>query len=160
MNISSEAFLANINPSLADKIRQMAAVLAGRGITVIATAGVRTWAEQDTLYAQGRTTPGKIVTNAQGGYSWHNFGCAVDCAPEVIDGQIDWNASHPQWKLMEEVGVSLGLVSGANWLRLQDAPHFQLTGRFPVSPDDEARQIFTDQGTQEFWNEVNATPLA
>src|SRR5262249_39788251 len=107
------------------------------------------------LYEQGRTTPGRIVTNAPGGHSWHNFGCAVDLYPFNPDGTIDWNSSHPQWKRMEEVGVSLGLTSGANWVRLVDAPHFQLTGRFPENaPDDEARMIYQDEGAQAFWNEV------
>ncbi|SVE43245.1 uncharacterized protein METZ01_LOCUS496099, partial [marine metagenome] len=39
---------------------------------------LRTYAEQDDLYEQGRTEPGKIVTNARGGKSWHNFGLAID----------------------------------------------------------------------------------
>ena len=56
------------------------------------TQGLRTYAEQDALYAQGRTVPGEIVTNAAAGYSWHNFGNAVDLVPEDITiGQPDWN---------------------------------------------------------------------
>jgi peptidoglycan L-alanyl-D-glutamate endopeptidase CwlK len=155
MNPVSEARLQNVNPVLSDKIRQMATILEGEGINIIVVSGTRTWGEQTTLYAQGRTALGNIVTDAPAGYSWHNFGCAVDCAPLMPDESIDWNASHPQWKRMETVGVSLGLVSGANWTRLIDAPHFQLTGRFPVSPDDEARQIFSNEGTEAFWAEVN-----
>ena len=42
------------------------------------TQGLRTIAEQDALYAKGRTTPGKKVTNAKGGQSVHNYGFAVD----------------------------------------------------------------------------------
>lgn len=157
MNSTSEARLQLVMPMLSDIIHQMAEILAldPEPIMLIVSAGVRTWAEQNALYAQGRTTPGKIVTNAQAGYSWHNFGCAVDCEPEIVDGEIDWNADHPQWKRMEVVGVSLGLISGADWIRLVDAPHFQLTGRFPVTPNDEARQIFQNEGAAAFWQEVN-----
>ena len=39
---------------------------------------LRTFAEQDALYAQGRTKPGKIVTNAKGSQSYHCYGLAVD----------------------------------------------------------------------------------
>ena len=52
-----------------------------RGLGVgayVMTGGTRTYAEQDALYAQGRTTGGKRVTNARGGYSNHNFGVAGD----------------------------------------------------------------------------------
>lgn len=157
MDAASEARLQNIMPQLADKIRQMAEILAldPAPIKLVVSAGLRTWAEQDALYAQGRTTLGKIVTNAPGGHSWHNFGCAADCEPEIKDGVIDWNASHPQWKRMETVGISLGLTSGATWTRLVDAPHFQLTGRFPEgAPDEEARQIYKNEGAQAFWQEV------
>ena len=41
-------------------------------------SGSRTYAEQNVIDAQGRTTPGKIVSNAKGGQSLHNFGIAWD----------------------------------------------------------------------------------
>lgn len=155
MDAHSEARLQDVNPVLAAKIRQMADILDLENIFIVVTSGVRTWADQHKLYSQGRTTLGNIVTNADAGHSWHNYGLACDCAPVNADETIDWEPSHPQWKRMETVGVGLGLVSGANWLRLVDAPHFQYTGRFPVSPDDESRQIFQNEGTAAFWAEVN-----
>ena len=41
---------------------------------------LRTTAEQDALYAQGRSKPGKIVTNAKGSSysSYHQWGTAFD----------------------------------------------------------------------------------
>jgi peptidoglycan LD-endopeptidase CwlK len=157
---NSEARLQTVIPMLADKIRQMAEILSTdpQPIKLVVSAGVRTWDEQDKLYDQGRSSPGNIVTDAPAGFSWHNFGLAVDCEPEVKDGTIDWNSSHPQWKRMELVGKNLGLISGANWTRLVDAPHFQITGRFPMgAPNDEARWIFRTEGTQAFWQEVLAS---
>ncbi|MBH8600228.1 M15 family metallopeptidase, partial [Thermoactinomyces sp. CICC 23799] len=44
------------------------------GLDILITDGLRTFAEQNELYAQGRTKPGKIVTNAKAGQSYHNFG--------------------------------------------------------------------------------------
>jgi peptidoglycan L-alanyl-D-glutamate endopeptidase CwlK len=54
--------------------------------------GLRSWTEQDALYAMGRTAPGKIVTNVKGGYSYHNYGMAVDCVPS-IHGSTSWPIS-------------------------------------------------------------------
>jgi peptidoglycan LD-endopeptidase CwlK len=152
MNDTSEARLDQVYPVLADKVRKMAQLLSDEGITIVVVQGLRTVEQQDHLYAQGRTMPGKIVTNARGGHSWHNFGLAVDCAPENPDSTIDWNASHPAWKTMEATGVGLGLTSGANWIRLADAPHFQLTGQWPVgAPSDEVRTLYAGGGLEAVW---------
>jgi hypothetical protein len=57
---------------------------------------------------------------------------------------------------MEALGQSLGLEVGAYWRSFPDAPHFQLTGRFPVgAPSDEVRQLFKDGGMQAVWDEAN-----
>jgi len=50
------------------------------GVAVRIVQGLRTIEEQNSLYAQGRTKPGKIVTNAKGGQSYHNYGMAIDFA--------------------------------------------------------------------------------
>ena len=44
------------------------------------TDGYRSRAEQTKLYAQGRTSLGKIVTYAKAGQSPHNYGLAFDIA--------------------------------------------------------------------------------
>jgi peptidoglycan LD-endopeptidase CwlK len=56
------------------------------GINVQISQGMRTFAEQNRLYAQGRTSPGSIITNARGGQSNHNFGLAVDYFLTTWDG--------------------------------------------------------------------------
>ena len=160
MDAISEISLKDVYPPLAAKVRQMANMLVQENFMIRVTQGLRSWSQQDALYAQGRTAPGKIVTNCPGGYSYHNFSLAVDCVPSVggVDTTYapDWNADHPSWKRMEAVGQSLGLVSGATWRSFPDAPHFQLTGRFPEgAPDDEVRQLFKDGGAQAVWDEVS-----
>lgn len=151
----SIARLQLVNPALSVLITRMAEFLDQEGISFRVTQGLRTWAEQDALYAQGRTAAGNIVTNAKGGESYHNLGCAADLVP--MDPVPDWNVSHPAWQRMLQCGISLGLTEGAKWCH-PDNPHFQLQGRFPANaPDDEARQIYQNQGAAEFWNEVNAT---
>lgn len=153
MNAISQGRLALVHPELSRRIVQMRDML---DFDIEVTQGLRTWMEQDAIYAEGRTQPGKIVTHAPAGFSWHNYGLAVDIVPEdVSPGQPDWNLNHPAWARMVSVAESLGLVSGAEWHGADiDTPHVQLTGRFPVTPDDEVRQLFRDGGTEAVWNEA------
>ena len=150
MDANSEARLALVNPELSNLIHQMAQILLTESIVIEVTQGLRTWAEQDALYAQGRTTPGPIVTDAKGGESWHNYGCAADIAPFV--GSIpDWNLNHPAWARIVVVGESLGLVSGISW---HDEPHFELTGKFPADPPQEVKDLYAAGGMQSVWNSI------
>jgi peptidoglycan LD-endopeptidase CwlK len=149
MDPSSEAKLALVCPALATLIRALATMITDEPIRV--TQGLRSWAEQDALYQQGRTTPGNIVTYAPPGHSWHQFGLAVDVAPFDSAGRPDWNETHPVWQQIITTGESLGMYSGDEFKR-HDDPHFQLTGIFPVSPNDDARNILQMQGLQAVWD--------
>lgn len=139
--------MRDVHPLLASRVHQMAVQLDPLAIRV--TQGLRTWPQQAALYAQGRTAPGQIVTNAPPGHSWHEFGLAVDIVP-MENGQPDWTLSHPAWPRAVAVGESLGLIAGARWQH-PDWPHFQLTGELPVSPDDRVRQVFLDTGVDAVW---------
>lgn len=154
MDATSEARLDLVCPALAAKIRQMAEMMEQERVIIKVTQGLRSWSEQARLYAQGRTSPGMIVTNAPPGHSYHQYGLAVDLVPLDLRGQLDWNAQHPVWHRLVEVGISLGLVAGAGWRTFPDWPHFQLTGTFPTSPDDEVRQLFMNVGMQEMWKQA------
>lgn len=156
MDTISEARLQLVSPELSRIIHKMADMLEVEGIVFRVTQGWRSWAEQDSLYAQGRTAPGEIVTNAKGGESWHNYGCAVDLVPMDQDpARPDWDLGHPVWQRLVQLGEVLGLYSGSEFTCIKDWPHFQLTGGFPITPNDEAKQIYTQQGAQAFWNEIN-----
>ena len=160
MDSISEQRLAGVYPVLAEKIRAIGLQMQAEGIWVRVTQALRTIEEQDALYAQGRTAPGRIVTNCRGGYSYHQFGLAADVVPSLPgDAYIpDWNPEHPVWKQMEALGQGLGLTVGAYWRTFPDAPHFQLSGRFPIgAPDDELRQLFKDGGLAAVWNAVSAS---
>ena len=93
------------------------------GITIRIISGFRTYAEQDALYAQGRTQLGSIVTNAKGGYSNHNFGIAFDVG--VFEGS-KYLPDSPKYKAVGALGIDLGLEWGGNWKTIVDQPHFQL----------------------------------
>lgn len=123
--------------------KEICEALTGRAICRFSHT-VRTFAEQNDLYAIGRTKPGRIVTNAKGGQSLHNYGLAVDIVllkdkngdgtfetasweTDVDfdgDGQSDW---------MEVVAIfkRYGWEAGIDW-KFRDAPHFQKTFGYSV----------------------------
>jgi peptidoglycan LD-endopeptidase CwlK len=89
--------------------------------------GRRTMAQQKAIYAQGRTTPGKVVTMAPPGSSAHNFGLAVDLWPLTADlKDFDWGAPDKIFKTMADLAVKAGLTAGYYFHSIHDAPHIEL----------------------------------
>jgi len=119
--------IATLHPEVQPFAVTLAAKAAEAGITIQIISGTRTYAEQDALYAKGRTKApiGKkhIVTNAKGGHSNHNFGIAFDVG--VFEGK-SYKGSSPKYKAVGALGTSLGLEWGGNWKSFVDEPHFQL----------------------------------
>lgn len=94
------------------------------GVVCRFTHTLRTNAEQDALYALGRTKPGKVVTNAKGGSSYHNYGLAVDFVL-IVDGKVSW-AVDRNWAAVIAIFESYGWESGHRW-KFKDSPHVQKT---------------------------------
>ena len=92
-------------------------------ITFRITQGLRTFAQQQAFYDQGRTTPGNIVTNAPPGESFHNYGLAVDLA-HLVDGgtAIDW---HFDMSLLLKYAPQ-GMNWGGHFVSIKDYPHWEL----------------------------------
>jgi peptidoglycan L-alanyl-D-glutamate endopeptidase CwlK len=111
--------------------RQFEAGMKQAGIDYIVTCTYRSEAEQAVLFAQGRTAPGKIVTNAPPGRSAHNHTEAGRPAAKAFDiaiitaGKIDWDGSHPAWEAAGKVGESVGLEWAGRWHSFPEKPHFQ-----------------------------------
>lgn len=129
----AEDRLSKIHPTLADKARQLIAKAHEEGIDLVVTQGLRTIAEQNALYAQGRTklyddegNKLKIVTKAKGGSSYHNFGLAFDIAVRKENGDIDWDTAK-LYNRVGQLGKSIGLEWGGDFKSIKDTPHFQLT---------------------------------
>lgn len=99
---------------------------------------LRTIAEQNALYAQGRSKPGKIVTNARGGMSYHNYGLAIDIVLLVVKDDNDlqtamWDVKtdfdgdrKSDWMECVTIFKQYGWEWGGDW-KFSDAPHFQKT---------------------------------
>jgi len=119
----SEVKIATLLPEVQAYARALVFKAASAGITIKILGGLRTFAEQDALHAQGRSTPGTIVTQARGGQSNHNFGIAFDIG--VFEGS-KYLGESPKYNAVGVLGVDLGLEWGGNWKTFKDAPHFQL----------------------------------
>ena len=121
---------------------------------LLVSCGLRTWSQQAVDYAVGRDENekviGKTITDAPPGYSWHQYGLAVDIAIEDAHNVADWNDTHPVWIDMVAKGQSLGMVSGDCW-HLKDGPHWQMTGSFGVRPNAEVINLLTTGGTIAVW---------
>jgi len=102
------------------------------GLHVLVTCTYRSPEEQSALYAQGRTAPGHIVTNAKAGQSMHQWRVALDIVP-LVNGKPDWDGSHPVWHQIAAVFKKHGFEWGYDWPRMKEMPHFQMTGGHPLS---------------------------
>lgn len=102
-----------------------------RGVDVLIYMTYRSCQEQNDLYQQGRTQKGRIVTNARGGKSSHNFtidgkpaSLAFDAVP-IIQKSCVWDDDF-LWDRMGEAADEVGLKWGGRWKSFKDKPHFYI----------------------------------
>jgi len=119
----SEKNIGTLLPEVQPIARALVQKAAANGIQIKIISGLRSYEQQDALYAQGRTAPGPKVTNARGGYSNHNFGIAFDVG--VFSGS-SYLPESPKYKAVGVLGMDIGLEWGGNWTSVVDQPHFQL----------------------------------
>lgn len=119
----SEKVIAGLHPQVAPYARALISRGTALGIESKIISGLRTYAEQDELFAQGRTKLGRRVTNAKGGESNHNFGIAFDLG--VFEGKA-YVSDSSAYDVLGAIGVELGLEWGGHWQGFVDKPHFQL----------------------------------
>jgi len=119
----SEKKINSLHPAIRDKARQFINEADRQGIKLRLYMGLRTFDEQEKLYAKGRTAPGSIVTWAKPGESYHQYGLAFDVV-EIKDGKALW--TNPNWPKIGEIGRSFGFEWGGDWLGKADKPHFQM----------------------------------
>lgn len=95
-------------------------------IFLIITEGFRSKEYQDSLYAKGRTKPGRIVTNAKGSdySSQHQWGIAFDIA--INDNRLLYNEAALRKVAKIAKSKKVGLSWGGDWISPIDTPHFYL----------------------------------
>ena len=126
--------LAGLNAKFrreAEAFLAAAQVIADRhGITIEVISGLRSWTQQAALYAQGRTKPGRIVTKARPGSSWHNYGLAIDLGLFAGGRYLDEAAPKRAEQIYRELGTlaaDMGIEWAGNWKSFPEGPHFQKT---------------------------------
>jgi peptidoglycan LD-endopeptidase CwlK len=122
-----------LHPVVKERSDQLVQQAARIGIVVLITDGFRSLDEQNTIYEQGRTTEGNIVTNAKGGESYHNYGLAIDFALETPSGDVIWDRQYDRnqngkgdWSEVVKIAKSLGFRWGGDWKDFKDYPHLQM----------------------------------
>lgn len=127
--------LSDLHPFVRTKATAHIAACKAKGIDLLVTSTYRDFDSQNALYAQGRTAPGRKVTNAKGGQSLHNYRVAYDVVP-LRNGKPVWATTGEDGKLWEtvgELGESVGLEWAGRWVKFREYPHFQFTGGKPLS---------------------------
>lgn len=156
--------LTKIYPPLVERSRKLVAACRERGADYWAISGLRSWEEQGELYALGRTKPnvdatpekpmGGIVTKARPGYSYHNYGLALDFARDKDEQraglQPTWDAA--KYGVLAEQARKLRLEAGFFWRRFPDAPHVQIpTWGTPGLNLAKLRALHEEGGIPRVW---------
>jgi peptidoglycan L-alanyl-D-glutamate endopeptidase CwlK len=129
-----------------------------QGLPVLITETLRTQEEQERLYAQGRTTPGKIVTNCRGYQSPHCWGVSFDFCRNVKGKEYDNTDG-----FFERVGniaktilkdTEYRLFWGGDFKTFVDKPHVEM---IKYLPNNSTKTLIAQYGTPEnfmkTWNE-------
>lgn len=135
-----------LHPSIREEVRDLylnkiVPALSGRAMCRFSYT-LRTFAEQDALYAQGRTVlydkAGKKlgkVTNAKGGQSIHNYGLAIDIVLIVDNKTASWDTvkdfdkdGKSDWMEVINIFKAAGWEWGGDWKSFKDLPHVEKKG--------------------------------
>ncbi len=139
MDKITEKRIETLHPIIRDEVREIYETitnsLTAKGIVCRFTSTYRTRAEQNALYAQGRTDKTKpIVTMAKAGESYHNYGLAIDICLIKNGVEASWDFSK-DWDgdgvadLMEVIHIFQmnGWEWAGNWKTFKEKPHVQKT---------------------------------
>lgn len=140
--------LDDLHPIVRAKCEAHIAACAKAGIPITVTFTYRSNETQAALYAQGRTAPGKIVTNAKAGQSFHNYRLAYDATPTALlklknwgDNPKDQAETNRIWALYGYLAKQQGLEWGGDWKTIKDRPHCQWTGGLTLAQLQQGHTI-------------------
>lgn len=141
----------DVNPELSQRMANTLEGTRSEGVDATVFETHRSMERQDSLYAQGRSAPGRIVTNVRGGGSWHNYGLAADVIMYNEQGTPGWHNDAP-WDRYGAHAEANGLEWGGNWSSFVDLPHSEL------SPDNtrasSLRGTYDEGGLAAVWDQV------
>lgn len=131
--------ISDLHPKVQSLCKRFIEMCKTNGIDVIITSTYRDFASQDALFAQGRTKPGKKVTNARAGQSYHNFRCAFDFVP-IVNGKAMWNDTGLFTKC-GEIAELVGLEWAGRWTKFKEMAHCQYTGGLTLKDLQAGKKI-------------------
>lgn len=149
--------ISELHPSTRARCERFLKECKAQDIDVLITSTYRDADSQNALYAEGRTKPGSIRTNARGGQSFHNFRCAFDVVPlrngrlpvwgtkgnGLDDDPTDDDTDDLElWQRVGAIGESVGLEWAGRWKgKLREMAHFQYSGGLKIA-DLQAAKTF------------------
>ena len=148
--------ISALHPRLIEKVHMLKDACEKNGLKIGISECVRSVAEQDALYAKGRTAPGNIVTNAKGATysSMHQWGIAFDYYRN--DGAGAYNDADGFFGKVGKLGEDLGLMWGGSWKSPVDKPHFQLPD-WGATATELKRLYKTPEKFMESWRNEEMT---
>jgi hypothetical protein len=118
-------------PQLLERVLDLIATCRKEGKDYYAVSGMRSYDDQARKYAVGRGgDSGKRITNAPPGYSFHNYGTAIDFALDddaTKKGlQTNWATDKGQYDLLRDKALGTGLQVGVPSVPGGDLGHVQI----------------------------------
>lgn len=120
--------LDDLDPRAREKAFVLLARACERGIPLLIVDTLRTEAEQALALRNGfsSTSNSKHLPQKPSGKS-----LAIDVVPYDVfqvngPDKLSWDTKDPRWKVLGEIGESLGFRWGGRWKRPHDPGHFEL----------------------------------
>jgi peptidoglycan LD-endopeptidase CwlK len=139
----------DLHPTLKRGVEEFDKRMKALNYSVLITATFRDNDYQNSLYAQGRTKPGSIVTNAKGGQSMHNYRLAFDVCKNIRGEEFS------DIKFFETAGrvwTEMGGEWGGSWVGFSDRPHMQFTNGVKDSEIFNGKKL--DQNAKMKWENI------
>jgi len=148
-----------LHPELQECVKKFLKECEKQGLNVLITETLRTQKEQEALYAQGRTQPGKIVTNCRGFQSPHCWGIAFDFCRNKKGWEYDNTDGFFEkvGKIAKTIfdGTEYDLFWGGDFRTFVDRPHIEM---IKYLPNNSTKTLINKYGTpekfMETWKEV------
>lgn len=141
-------------PQFENALSALLEELLAQGKAYWVISGFRSYQEQNELYARGRdlAKTGKVVTNARGGQSAHNFGIAADLC---LDSHMDRKGLQPDYdpvsyEPLRTLAPKHGLIWGGTWHK-PDRPHVQWPGCVTAAELKPLRIAYEVGGLRAVW---------
>jgi len=117
--------LSDLTEDTRKRVEALLQAAAVEGIRTRVVSTLRTCDDQNAIYAKGRTSPGSIISYAQGCRSWHVWGRAADLVVLDDNGAAVWNGADTRYDRLGEMAREIEMRWGGDFPNFRDAGHFE-----------------------------------